>query len=96
MRRPGECGRSDRVAITSATHWLSIIVQEVYEIHYWQPAWTTPYVTRTFESTSVPGRFEFIGTVAGEPVRGQYLGQSVAHYFSRGAQNPITYVNSPK
>lgn len=68
------------------------LVQEVYEILQWQPAWTTPYKTRTFENTRVPGRWEFVGRLAPEQVRHRYRSKSVREYFSRGAQNPITYV----
>jgi len=71
------------------------IVQEVYEIAHRQPAWTTPYQTRDFENVEVPGRREFVGTVGPEAVRTRYVGKSVRTCFSRGAQNPITYVNIP-
>lgn len=81
--------RRDTVRYALAVH--QGVVQEVYEISHWQPAWTTPYKVRKFENTGVPGRWEFVGHVAAEPVRGRYLGKSVAHYFKRGAQNPITY-----
>jgi uncharacterized protein len=70
-------------------------VQEVYEIAQWQPACTTPYQTRTFANVEVLGRWEFVGSVAPEPVRTRYVGKSVRTHFSRGAQNPITYVNVP-
>jgi hypothetical protein len=72
------------------------IVQEVYEIRLWQPAWTTPYKVRVFDDTTLKGRHEFVGSVASEPIRSRYVGESVAHYFKRGAQNPITYVNVPE
>jgi len=72
-----------------------IFVQEVYEIAHRQPAWTTPYQTRDFENVEVPGRREFVGTVGPEAVRTRYVGKSVRTCFSRGAQNPITYVNIP-
>ena len=67
------------------------IIQEVYEIDHWQPAWTTPYKTRTFENTNVSGRSEFVGVVAPEAIRRRYVEKSVAHRFPRGAQNPIMY-----
>ena len=34
-------------------------------------------------------RQEFVGAVAPEPIRSKYLGGSVAHYFSKGSQNPV-------
>lgn len=67
-------------------------VVEVFEIHHWQPAGTAPYETRTFAPGEVDGRKEFVGAVAAEPIRSKYLGKSVAHYFSKGSQNPIAYV----
>jgi hypothetical protein len=71
------------------------IVQEVYEVSHWQPAWTTPYSTRTFPDQTVPGRWEFVGSVAGAAVRTRYLQKTVTQHLSRGAQNPITYVGVP-
>ncbi len=71
-------------------------VQEVYRIHHWQPALTTPYTTRDLDAAQIQGRFEFVGAVAEDPVRNRYVGKSVAHYFTRGGQNPITYVGVPE
>ena len=51
--------RRDLVKYALAVHHA--IVQEVYEISHWQPAWTTPYTTRTFLDQTVPGRWEFVG-----------------------------------
>lgn len=70
-------------------------VQEVYDISYWQPALTTPYATRRLDADLARGRWEFVGKRAPEPVRQRYLGKSVSHYFRKGAQNPIAYVNVP-
>ena len=72
------------------------VVQEVYEILHWDPAWTTPYQTRTFENTRVPGRWEFVGRVAAPAIRDRYLQKSVRSHFSRGSQNPILYVGVPE
>ena len=71
------------------------VVQEVYRIHHWQPAGTVSYQTRRFEKALLAGRFEFVGSVAAEPIRQRYVQKSVAHYFTRGAQNPIAYVGVP-
>lgn len=68
------------------------VVREVYAIHSWHPAGTTAYKTRSQEDVNLAGRWEFVGAVAPPAVREKYLGQSVAHYFLRGAANPITYV----
>jgi len=69
------------------------IVREVYEIAQWQPAGTTPYLTRNKDKLPVEGRWEFEGSVAPPQIRQAYLGLAVDTYFKRGQQNPITYVN---
>jgi hypothetical protein len=56
-------------------------------------AGSTPYLTRSKEDVSYPGRWEFIGEHAALAIRNKYIGKSVAHYFKKGAANPITYVN---
>jgi hypothetical protein len=71
------------------------VVQEVFDISYWQPALTTPYATRKLDANLARGRWEFIGKRAADAVRQRYRGKSVAHYFKKGAQNPIAYVNVP-
>lgn len=85
--------RRDKVRYALAVY--EGVVQEAYEISYWQPAWTTPYRTRKFDNTEMPGRWEFVGSVAPEAVQVRYVGKSVRSHFSRGAQNPIMYVNVP-
>ena len=72
------------------------VVQEVYEILRWQPAHTTPYRTRQLDAKATRDRWEFVGRCADDKVRSKYVGKSVADYFAKGAQNPITYVNVPK
>jgi hypothetical protein len=69
------------------------VVQEVYAVGQWQPAGSTQYSTRPKGDVHIAGRWEFTGVVAPASVRDKYFGNSVAHYFSRGASNPITYVN---
>jgi hypothetical protein len=68
------------------------IVRQVYEIHSWHPAGTTPYSTRTPEDVGCPGRWEFTGTVAAT-LSAFYSNASVATYFPAGSANPILYVN---
>lgn len=70
------------------------IVKEVFEIIAWFPAGTTTYKTRPLIDVAIDGRWEFIGRVANDTIRKKYIEQSVAHYFSRGAVNPITYLNA--
>ena len=71
------------------------IVQEVFEISYWQPALTTPYATRKVDAKLAFGRWEFVGKRAPDIVRQRYLRTSVAHHFKKGNRNPIAYVNVP-
>jgi hypothetical protein len=67
-------------------------VREVYEIEHWVPAGST-FTTRVPKAVRVPGRWEFVGRLAPEPVRRKYLDRDVTAYFRLGAQNPIAYVN---
>lgn len=67
------------------------IVKEVYTITSWHPAGTLQYQTRG--DIHHPGRWEFNGELAPQNLRHKYKENSVAEYFSSGAQNPITYVN---
>ncbi|MSR09835.1 MAG: hypothetical protein EXR82_10015 [Gammaproteobacteria bacterium] len=66
------------------------VVREVYEISQWVPAGSTKYKTRN--NLRVPGRWEFTGKVAPDPIRRRYVDRSVASYFTRGSQAPFTYV----
>jgi len=69
------------------------IVRDVYAVRSWHPAGSTPYKTRAKDDVSYEGRWEFIGKTAPSAIRDKYLHQSVAHYFKRGAANPIMYLN---
>jgi hypothetical protein len=42
---------------------------------------------------AIPNRWEFVGKVAEDRIRRKYVGKSVAHYWPKGAQNPVQYVN---
>lgn len=71
------------------------VVREVYEIAHWLPDGSTfrsDGVDRG-RSTQPDRRYEFVGTLADDDIRRRYIDRSVAHYFSKGAQNPIKYVN---
>jgi hypothetical protein len=72
------------------------VVEEVYEIGHWQPALTARYTTRTLDPAIAKGRWEFVGAVAPDAIRQRYRGKSVSSYFTRGAQNPVAYVNVPE
>jgi len=70
------------------------IVKEVYEPELWQDARVAGYDTRkdlTPEDGKV--RIEFVGKVAPEAIRSQYIDKSVANSFAFGAQNPCKYIN---
>jgi len=70
-------------------------IVEVYQIHQWHPAATTPYLSgrRDQSDPRYANRWEFTGAVAPAAVRNKYIGQSVKHYLT-GAQNPIRYLNT--
>lgn len=67
------------------------IVREVYTIERWQPAGTAGYTTRAEPEHA--GRWEFVGRRAPDAIRSKYVGGSVKHYFTKGNQNPVRYVN---
>lgn len=69
------------------------IVREVYEIRAWHPAGTTTSGSAIHRGPHPPGRWEFTGRVAPDPVRNRYYGRSVARYFRKGQRNPVVYVN---
>jgi hypothetical protein len=69
------------------------LVREVYRIEAWHPAGTIPQKVIVHTESPIPGRWEFVGTVAHEAERAKYIDHSVAAYFPRGMANPITYVN---
>jgi uncharacterized protein len=68
------------------------VVLEVYKVESWHPAGTTSYQSRTFTSQECAGRSEFVGSVAPEPIRKQFILGNVSEHLSDGSQNPITYV----
>ena len=88
----GEDRDSARFALSIANG----MVKEVYQIGAWQPAGTANYKTRPQKDVSIPGRWEFTGTVAHASVRSKYIGNSIAHYFDKGNSNPINYVGIKK
>lgn len=69
------------------------VVREVYSIHSWHPAGSIPYATRAADDVQRPGRWEFVGELAPQPVRDRYVDRSVASYFRRGMQYPVVYVS---
>lgn len=70
------------------------VVREVYEIHSWHRAGSTPYRIRPFASFNVDGRWEFIGGRAPANIRQAYIGRSVSHYWTKGQQHgTLAYVH---
>ena len=83
-------GRAER-----ANYALAIfegVAREVYKIERWLPAKELEFPTRN-ENLKVEDRWGFEGHLASSKVRSKYRGCSVADDFSKGAQNPIKYVN---
>jgi hypothetical protein len=70
------------------------VVREVYEIRAWLPCGSSlRSVDGEARNPVRSGRWEFVGLIAEAGVRERYRGGSVAHYFRRGSQNPVRYVN---
>lgn len=70
------------------------VILEVYRIEAWLPGGSTfgddCHGERDLDA--LKDRFEFVGRIAHE-VRDKYIGKSVRHIWSLGAQNPVRYVN---
>lgn len=84
--------RRDRAEIAVAV--FGGVVRAVYRIGSWHSAGSTTYATRPAEDVCVAGRWEFSGAPADRSIATKYVGRSVAHYFKRGATNPVLYVNA--
>jgi hypothetical protein len=69
------------------------VVREVYEIHGWQRAGTDEYSTRPRTDVNRLDRWEFVGAGAPDGIRERYIGLAAHRYFSKGARNPVGYVN---
>jgi hypothetical protein len=69
------------------------VIREVYRIAEWLPAGSTFNSRRDGLGKDVPGRWEFVGTVAEDKTRKRYVNRYVGHLFTQGAQSPIIYVN---
>jgi hypothetical protein len=70
------------------------IVQEVYEITGWFPNNSTFNTRKQEETDPHDVRWEFVGKIANESIRKEYLHKDVSSYV--GTQNPIRYVNCQK
>jgi hypothetical protein len=85
-------GNRRRQAARYAMAIFAGVVREVYEIKSWHPAGTTSYESRDTDTLHQNRRWEFIGSVADDTIREQYVGGGVDHYFVRGQQSPIVGV----
>ena len=68
------------------------VVRQIYKIDEWFEAGTTDYRTRTLDTATLTGRWEFTGTIANE-LHAKYFNGSVRKYLAPNCQNPVTYVN---
>ncbi len=68
------------------------VVREVYEITHWLPGGSTFNNRNDGRYKPREGRWEFVGTLAGDELRERLVNRSVAHLFAKGSQNPISYV----
>lgn len=78
--------RADQVELVLAVRHGVII--EAYEPTIWLPAGSTLLATR--DNDLPEDRFEFVGNIAPESIRQQYVGKSV-NYWAHGERNPIHY-----
>lgn len=69
------------------------VVREVYRITQWLPAGSTFNGRWSGKPFRRDGRWEFVGVLAPDKLRLRYVNKYVGHLFTRGAQNPISYVN---
>jgi len=87
-------GRERRERAELAFSVYKGIVREVYRIDQWSTAPEGSTDDHTDIQRNASGlRWKFVGSKAEASIRSKYLCKSVAHYFTRGSQNPITYVN---
>ncbi len=68
-------------------------IKDIYKIISWHPAGTTPYKIRHPDTYNIPGRWEFKGEEVDSNIKNKYVGKNISHYFRKGAQNPIMYLN---
>ena len=66
------------------------IVKEVYKLDGWLPAGSIPRVTLP-DKVAPPDRFEFVGRIAEQDIRGKYIDKSLANLYRNGEANPIKY-----
>lgn len=66
------------------------IIKEVYKIEEWLPAGSIP--RSTLPDAEIPAdRYEFVGEVAEENIRGKYIEKSIVNLYRKGDANPVRY-----
>ena len=66
------------------------MIKEVYKLDGWLPAGSVPRTTLPDEVVPTD-RFEFVGRIAEQGIRGKYIGKSLANLYRNGEANPIKY-----
>jgi len=69
------------------------VVREVYRVAAWLPAVSTFNSRWDGRARRRSPRWEFVGTIAPEPVRKRYRGKYVGNHFKKGNANPVMYLN---
>jgi hypothetical protein len=69
------------------------VIREVYRPVHWLRAVSTFNSHWDGRRARRPGRWEFVGVVAEEPIRRRYRGRYVGDLFAKGNQNPVAYLN---
>jgi len=69
------------------------VIREVYEITGWHKGGQTFCTYRYGRRNNCKGRWEFVGVIAKNSIRDNYLNRSVSHLFKSGARWPTLYVN---
>jgi uncharacterized protein len=73
------------------------MVQQVYKVTKWIKGGSSMRHDESLDRQErEKGRWEFVGVLADQSIRERYVGKSVSHYFSKGSQNPLLYVNCDK
>lgn len=82
--------RKKRQSVAYALSVFDGAVQEVYKVESWYDSGTT---SQTRNRVKREGRYEFVGSIAEEKIRGYYRYRSVRKHFAKGEINPFCYVN---
>jgi len=85
LRRPlGE--DRQKVKIVLAVH--EGVVRAVCEVRQWFLAGST-FSTRDPQGHDAAGKWEFVGVVAKDAIRGKHFNKKISHFFNSNSQNPL-------